>query len=116
MRDLSHLVDKRVRATGEIVNIHTRRKRNTLQYELVLTNVIIDQSNEPIDHIHIYFPVKSVAEETIKGLLNRDNTHITFTAKVHRYTRKYNDMFIRTQDYGLHELRKIEFLERGEAV
>lgn len=108
--EIAHLTGKRIRARGTIVNIELLQKRKTQTYRVTLCNVEIDQSRakEPIDHINVFLPVKSIKPEIIESLTRKKHRTITFTAEVYKYKRRPNKDHIYTTDYGLCNLKKIE--------
>lgn len=106
---LSQLVDKRVRLTGTIVDVYAYKRRKTIQYQVTLKDVKVDQAKENLEHLNIFLPKESVSDKIIEMLKSKDFNTLTCTAKVCKYRRKTNEMGFRTDDYGVKELKKIEF-------
>lgn len=113
--EISHLVGKRIRVTGEIKKVMRGRSKKHPQYQVTLGNVHVDQSREVIDHINIFLPKESTSPEVLKLLWDKDYPIMTFTGEVRKYVRPVNEMGIKTVDYGITKLRKIEYKsKKGE--
>ena len=105
---LSNLLDKRIRLTGTIVDIHGYKRRKAVQYRITLKNEQIDQLPQPIDHLNVFI-AKDSMPKAFKELFGKKQYELfTCTAKVCKYRRKTNGEGFRTVAYGVNELKKIE--------
>lgn len=105
---LAKLLDKRIRLTGTIVDIHGHKRRKVVQYQVTLKDVHIDQIPEPIDHLNIFLSKDSMPASVKKLFGKKQYDLLTCTAKVCKYRRRTDESGFRTTAYGVKELKKIE--------
>ena len=109
---LAKLLDKRIRLTGTIVDIHGHKRRKVVQYQVqyqvTLKDVHIDQIPEPIDHLNIFLSKDSMPASVKKLFGKKQYDLLTCTAKVCKYRRRTDKSGFRTTAYGVKELKKIE--------